>query len=90
MENHGFYPAVEKSALVAAAVTLRYRRGPHLVDEWGMLNVLCLMLPYSAPVGTSITCDAVRTAVSGILRQQDWKPALDLITNERRLLAHRL
>ena len=73
------------------------------IDEWGILNVLCLMLPTMAPSDDSfavvmpqtrasiyLSSVAVRTAVFGIVsKQADWSAAINPIANENRATPHR-
>ena len=73
---------------------------PIATDDWGVLNVLCLMLPTLAPADnvfvvvrpqtkTSIyhSSVAIRTAVSSIVsKQADWSTAISLIADENRVV----
>uniref|UniRef100_M4BLI1 Uncharacterized protein n=1 Tax=Hyaloperonospora arabidopsidis (strain Emoy2) TaxID=559515 RepID=M4BLI1_HYAAE len=68
------------------------------IDHWGILNVLCILLPHLAPVdGTTTvvipqtkasvyrTSDEVRNSVASILcKPPNWQPAIDLISQECR------
>ena len=73
------------------------------IDKWGVLNVLCLMLPTLAPAhdsfavvmphtraSTYLSSVAALTAVFGIeSKQADWSAAINLIADENRATPHR-